>query len=113
MPRRSPIASKYVYFVQAKTLGLIKIGVATEPHDRLYTLRISSPDELTLLGVIRDDAAFGHEHGLHRRFAEHNSHGEWFRPAPAILAYIEQHAVDYDELLSAENLPLVNAAVAA
>ena len=28
---------------------------------------------------------------LHNEFSEHRAHGEWFRPDPSILAYIELH----------------------
>lgn len=109
MARRPPTRSTYVYFIQAETLGLIKIGCAVDPSDRLYTLQCGSPDQLKLLAVIRDPNAYDREKGLHHHFRAHQSHGEWFRPAPEVLAYIAANAVDYDELLSSENAPLLNA----
>ena len=103
-PRKAdPTPSGFVYFVQAKVLRLIKIGCAVEPIDRLYTLRCGSPDELTLLGVIRAANAMQVERGFHHQFATARQHGEWFEPTPDLLATIKLKAVDYDELLSAEN----------
>lgn len=105
-----PSRQEYVYFVQAATLGLIKIGSAWSPMDRLYTLQTGSPDTLRLLAVIRcSGAARGDEKAIHQKFAEYRSHGEWFRPAPELLAYIEAEAVDYEELLMRENRDLANA----
>lgn len=101
---------EYVYFIQAATLGLIKIGSAWLPTDRLNTLQIGSPDVLRLLGVIRcPGEARGDEKALHRKFAAHRSHGEWFRPAPELMAYIEAETSDYGDLLSRENRDLANA----
>lgn len=74
-----------VYFIQARTLGLIKIGHTTgSVAARLGTLQTGSPDELILLGAMPgtcDDEA-----ALHEQFKSCRLHGEWFRPTPEILA---------------------------
>lgn len=75
-----------VYFIQADN-GLIKIGVAANPQDRLRTLRTMSPVGLRLVLVIPSLGAPG-ESELHTRFAEHRAHGEWFRPAAELVAFI-------------------------
>lgn len=79
-----------VYFVQAVTMGLIKIGMTVDMSDRLKTLQVGCPDELKLLGVIYDRRALRIEQALHARFNEHHVRGEWFRPDPSLLAYIAQ-----------------------
>lgn len=79
-------AERHVYFVQAEN-GLIKIGVSNDPRARLRSLQTGSPVDLTLLG-----AAPGRgremEAELHERFAAHRVRGEWFQPAPELIAYI-------------------------
>lgn len=77
---------KDVYFVQAAN-GLIKIGVSGDPHGRFQRLRTMSPIALTLLAVIPGAGAEG-ESALHLWLAAHRSHGEWFRPAPELIAFI-------------------------
>lgn len=89
--------STYVYFVRAVTLGLIKIGRATDPEQRFSGLQTGSPDKLELLGVVRSDDAEQLEGHLHARFSEARRHGEWFEPAPALLAYVEEHAFTWRE----------------
>jgi hypothetical protein len=80
-----------VYFVQARALGFVKIGVAADLAARMRAMRTSSPDHLDVIGtILRGGRAL--EHTLHRRFDAHRAHGEWFRPAPELLAYIAEHA---------------------
>lgn len=82
--RRDPSA---IYFVAAQNSGLIKIGVACDPVSRLRDLQVGSPERLRLLAVTPGTAA--DERALHQRFSAHREHGEWFRPAPEVLALIE------------------------
>jgi len=79
-----------VYFVQASN-GLVKIGVSGSPENRLRTLQTMSPVPLRLLLVLQGGGAH-REAELHEQFAEHRSHGEWFRPAPELLAFIKDHS---------------------
>lgn len=81
-----------LYFIQAQVTGLIKIGIALKPRERLAALQIGSPDKLVLLGVVRQPGARAVERALHAAMKEHRSHGEWFRPAPALLQYIADNA---------------------
>lgn len=77
-----------VYFVQAETLGLIKIGAASTVGSRLCNLQVGSPNRLKLLAVMFSENALLLEAELHGRFAKHRAHGEWFRPVPELLAFI-------------------------
>lgn len=77
-----------IYFIQAEGVGHIKIGF-TEAEDaaaRLVSLQIGSPVLLKLLGVI--PGTMEDEKNLHRRFAAHRVTGEWFKPAPDLLALV-------------------------
>lgn len=92
LPRKAPTQAGLVYFVRATTVGLIKIGKADCVHTRFRTLRTHSPDTLQLLGCVASDDASGLERRLHVQFAEHRSHGEWFRPGPELLEFIAENA---------------------
>lgn len=76
-----------IYFIQAEN-GHIKIGF-TDGEDanvRLATLQTGSPVLLKLLGTI--EGTVEHEKDLHRRFAAHRVHGEWFQAIPELLELI-------------------------
>lgn len=76
-----------VYFIQTLN-GEIKIGMAIDPQARMRGLQTSHPAQLTMLAC----CIGGHEQErqYHARFAAHRLHGEWFRPAPEILAEIDR-----------------------
>lgn len=88
--------SVWVYFVRATTLRLIKIGRARDMGQRLSGLQVGSPDKLELMGIIRPADPEQLEADLHRRFDRHRTHGEWFSPAPALEAYIAEHAISLE-----------------
>jgi len=91
--KRETKEATLVYFVRAQTVGLIKIGIAADPDQRLATLQVGSPDRLTLLGVIAPPDAARTESDLHAAFHRERRHGEWFEPSPRLLDFIQQHAV--------------------
>jgi hypothetical protein len=65
---------RYVYLVCGG--GKTKIGLATDPVQRLQALQACCPVPLRLLGAIESNA-----HGeslLHALFAERRTHNEWF-----------------------------------
>lgn len=86
--RRRQIKSQsdgFVYFIQAES-GPVKIGRALQPSSRLAELQVGNHEVLTLLAVVRGGRAL--ERAYHEQFAEHRKVGEWFSPAPPILAEI-------------------------
>lgn len=87
---------RFVYFVQATRLGLIKIGYARDMASRMSAMQAQSPDSLKVLGTIECGRAKALEQFLHAEFAELRSHGEWFRPDPILLAFIEVNAAPSD-----------------
>lgn len=96
-PKRRP--SECVYFIQAKTVGLIKIGITTDVVRRMCTLQVGSPDVLELLSVEPSDDPAALESSLHGRFWQERAHGEWFRPSATLMAYVTENGMslaDYD-----------------
>lgn len=79
----------YVYFIQSAVSPHIKIGFSFEPEKRLGMLQTGHPGPLVLLAKMRGTVF--DENDLHIRFDEHRAFGEWFNPAPELLAYIARH----------------------
>lgn len=88
---------RHIYFIQATQGGLIKIGSANDPWERLRNVQACCPIPLRLIGMIWEGGRF-QEKQLHLQFAELCHHGEWFHPAPDLLAHIAEHATDPYEL---------------
>jgi uncharacterized protein (UPF0335 family) len=65
-----------VYFVEAPSLGLIKIGSSGNVEHRIAALVRNGPAELTRIGVICGGPKLELE--LHERFAQYRVRGEWF-----------------------------------
>jgi hypothetical protein len=78
-----------VYFFQVGLRGPIKIGkTSIGVNYRLNTIRASMPFPVHLLGVI-ENAADDLESILHYRFRGSRIRGEWFKPIPELLAFIQ------------------------
>lgn len=80
-----------VYFIRAHT-GHIKIGHSSKVLQRYADLQVSWPVPLELLAVVVGTHRL--EKQLHEKFAEHRVQGEWFNPAPELLAVIDQAKCD-------------------
>lgn len=87
MSREFKEAFGKIYFVEAPSVGLIKIGYATDILQRMQGLATFSPVELRLLGTLSGGPS--KEQELHAALDEHRSHGEWFRRCAEIEALIE------------------------
>ncbi len=79
--------SRRVYFIRDRGTGLVKIGVSHNPDSRMKQLRTSG--DVELLGSFPGDVP--EEAKLHRQFAEHRRHGEWFEASPGLLELIKSH----------------------
>jgi hypothetical protein len=80
-----------VYFVQCNGAdGPIKIGWTRGLRGRLKELRIANPYRLTVLGALKGRAT--QEAQIQARFKHLRVAGEWFTPAPELLAFIREHA---------------------
>jgi hypothetical protein len=78
-----------VYFIRSSRSGLIKIGISSHPINRLRELRTSEPVEL--LGTLQGGR--DKELALHKQFAEHRVHGEWFTPSPCLIEFIRSKGI--------------------
>jgi len=85
--KASPNIGSVVYFIEAPTAQLIKIGTSWYVPGRINTLSTSSPIPLQLLGCIA--GTFKAERKLHERFAQLRSHGDWFHATDELLAFIK------------------------
>lgn len=78
---------QYIYFVQAPD-GQIKIGISSDPQNRIMILQVSHHGKLRQLAITEgNDQA---EKAYHRRFEAHRLKGEWFWPHPEILAEVKR-----------------------
>jgi hypothetical protein len=96
MKRKHKKYRSYVYFIQAKTGGPVKIGVGDDPHTRLRQLNTGSDEELVILrtfGFHTRQKTFDMETYLHRRFHYCNLRLEWFTLTPGLLFYCWTHLV--------------------
>jgi hypothetical protein len=64
----------HTYLIKADGSHLVKIGIATDPMQRLKTLQTGQPMDLYLIWSVPGD----YEYDLHVRFAEYRHRGEWF-----------------------------------
>ena len=78
-----------IYFIQSGGyLGPIKIGLSSNPVQRVHDLQVGNPEELTLLAVMVGEES--EEARLHARFSKHHIRGEWFKPSDSIWSLIDR-----------------------
>lgn len=77
-----------VYFITCRELGVVKIGYAYDPVDRLKTLQTAFPMKLKVEGAM--PGSYERERELHRLLAKHRMKGEWFKLCPEIEAIIAE-----------------------
>lgn len=80
-------SEQVTYFIGCVDHG-IKIGISNSPLERLAILQTGSPVAIRILACAPGGRQ--REREYHNTFAEHRKHGEWFRPAPEILAEIDR-----------------------
>src|SRR5512146_2055560 len=72
--------SSYIYFIQAKDGGPVKIGWTYNPVRRLKDLQAASPYKLVVRKVVPGTQRL--EHYLHQRYEAYRLEGEWFEVQP-------------------------------
>ncbi len=77
-------SASVVYFALAG--DLVKIGVTTNPTDRLAALSTTSAVDLSLIKTIPGDVRLERE--LHQRFSDLRVRGEWFRYTEQLADFI-------------------------
>ena len=77
----------FVYLIQAQ-IGVIKIGHANDPSQRLATVHTHSPVPVRL--IAQWPGKVSEERELHRRFDQHRTHSEWFRLEGDLLDFVSE-----------------------
>jgi hypothetical protein len=72
----------WVYVIEAKKGGPVKIGWARDPEKRLRQLQTAHAEQLTLLAVIPGTKMLEQE--VHRKLIFARRGGEWFEPRAAM-----------------------------
>jgi len=80
------MAKNYVYFMQNPANGHIKIGQSAHPDKRKKQVQRDVGARLKILATLEDVPL---ERVLHERFDKYRLYGEWFRPAPELVKFIE------------------------
>lgn len=86
----------WVYFLGCG--DLIKIGRSKNPRRRLSVIRSSSAHEVEVLGVVVGGEII--EAAIHDTFRHLESHGEWFRRAPDLDAFIRDFSDEIETELT-------------
>lgn len=69
----------YVYFMQEKLHGSIKIGFTSSIHERMLNFGIRLPFDIELVHVIYSENATETEQLFHTQYSAKRLNGEWFR----------------------------------
>lgn len=77
----------FVYFIRSGTNGPIKIGRTKNAKERRHALQLATHSPLTLLATMR--APFWAEGYLHQFYSDERIRGEWYRPSPRLVAFLE------------------------
>lgn len=100
-PSDKVLGRQFIYFAQAETGGLIKIGRAMNVSARIDRLQTGSPVPLRVLAVI-PEATAQDETEIHQHFTSARAHGEWFQPVAELESYIAKLDAETDPLLDGD-----------
>jgi hypothetical protein len=83
-----PVNKKgYIYFIMSEKDHEIKIGFTSgQIEKRINSLQTGHPSKLKLLAKLPGTKEF--EKSIHEKFASFRLNGEWFKPHPDILCFI-------------------------
>lgn len=86
----NPATRSYVYFIQEGKRGPIKIGLSSDPLNRLNTMQTGNATNMRLLLILNlhPDKAINVESRFHKYFGVYRIRGEWFRASRSIVTYI-------------------------
>jgi hypothetical protein len=92
--------SHYVYAIAASAVDAVKIGISSDPADRLRSLQTGCPVPLKLRAsqdCLDREAARWCEQHLHRRLKRYRLDGEWFKTGPLILRWLERYVLFHQD----------------
>lgn len=78
-----------IYFVKDNLSNRVKIGITSDLHVRLSSLKAKHGGQLELIGLLPGDRDT--EKTLHLRFAEFHIGNEWFTPSEEIAQFVKDH----------------------
>lgn len=84
----------WIYYIEAKDSGAVKIGYARNPASRIGHIQTGNHEELVLLALEKGDREL--EVSRHQQFAELRIRGEWFTKGDALRNHIESLAAVQD-----------------
>lgn len=76
----------WVYFIERRLDGAIKIGTSTNPAGRLSELQVGCPERLGFLAIVPGDALL--ERLILEVFSPDRIRGEWFEPSRELWDFI-------------------------
>lgn len=86
-PRAESTGLVFIYFVRFGLTGNIKIGRTVNLKGRLQVMQVSHPEVIQVLAIGVGDVHT--ESAIQRRFKADRVRGEFFRPSPALMAFID------------------------
>lgn len=81
--------TSYIYFIQAKGDGPIKIGfTGDDPRKRMVKIQCDCPWPVALIGAI--EGTLAQEKQIHLLLSHWRKRGEWYDPHPIVLAAVRE-----------------------
>ncbi len=80
---------RVIYFVKAKLLNRVKIGMTNNLKRRMEGLKTDGPDELELLKIVRVNEVYQSDSDVHALFPHLRLHGEWFELTKELQHFID------------------------
>jgi len=77
----------FLCFIQGIDSGLIRVCLAENVDMRLHLMQENSPERLHFLAY-SNGGSYSVAECIRNMFADDKVHGEWFRPTPALIAFI-------------------------
>ena len=78
-----------IYFLKENSrYGKVKIGYSNNIKKRLESLQVANSNELLVLLVANGGQRA--EKGLHHKFKSLRVRGEWYKPAPELMKFIDE-----------------------
>ena len=84
----------YVYIIGSTQHNYYKVGISSDPEDRLRQILTHCPFEVKLLFTCyKGDDAKNIEAQIHKQYKNYNCHREWFLLPSSLLPKLEQDII--------------------